>query len=50
MSNYLLSAILTHHNKQVKQSDSLIYASSNGIDWTNVTGYTLQQLKEYLNR
>lgn len=49
MSDYLLSAILTHHNKQVKQIDGFIYASNNGTDWTNVTGYSLNQLKDYLN-
>lgn len=50
MSDFLLSAILVHHNRKVKHSDGLIYASNDGTDWINVTGYSLQQLKEYLNK
>lgn len=49
MSNYILSAILTHHNKQVMPCKGLLLASNDGKVWINVTGYTLQQLKEYLN-
>lgn len=58
MSNFLLAAILTHHNKLVNQLDGLIHAgkeyynladNTTSIEWTDVTGYSLQQLKDYLN-
>lgn len=58
MSNYLIEAILTYHNKQVKTLDGLLYSgkayynltdNTNSIEWVNVTGYSLKQLRDYLN-
>lgn len=58
MSNYLIEAILQHHNKQVKTLNGLLYSgtdyydlynNTNSVEWVNVTGYTLNQLKDYLN-
>lgn len=58
MSNYLIEAILKHHNKQVKRLNGRLYSgtayynlhnNTNSVEWVDVTGYTLNQLKDYLN-
>lgn len=58
MSNYLIEAILLHHNKQVRTVGGLLYTgkayynlkdNTNDIEWLDVTGYSLKQLKDYLN-
>lgn len=50
MSNYLIEAILLHRNRQVKTVDGLIYTCRHNDQWVDVTGYSLKQLKDYLNK
>lgn len=58
MSNYLIEAILLNNNKQVKNVNGSLHSgtsyynlhdNTNDIEWIDVTGYSLQQLKNYLN-
>lgn len=49
MSDFLIEAILRHHNQQVKDCSGLLLASKCGNQWYLVSGFTLKQLKEYLN-
>lgn len=56
MSNYLIEAILLNHGQQVKTVQGLLMAYSeytiDGMlcgEWVNVTGYSLKQLRDYLN-
>lgn len=58
MSNYLIEAILLNNNKQVKNVNGSLHSGTayynlkdniNDVEWIDVTGYSLSELKNYLN-
>lgn len=58
MSDELIKSILSNHGITFKASEGLILAYSgyydtvnkcHGGDWVNVTGFTVKQIRDFLN-